>query len=174
MDDGQTRLAFVICDSCLLTRDILDAAKQQILERYGLPPEHILISSTHTHSAPTSVGIYQSEPVPDYVPFLESRIVDGVARAIHNLAPARISWGVGQVPDQVFNRRWKMKPGAVLANPFGGVDQVKMNPPWPNLDFLNPQTRLIPAFRSFPSIHRRRPGVARKLLRCIMLAVFQR
>src|SRR5205807_9942981 len=28
----------------------------------------------------------------------------------------------------IFNRRYFMKPGAKLLNPFGGADQVKMNP----------------------------------------------
>ena len=132
LDDGETRLVFVVCDSCLIPREIFDEAKRRIHEQTGMPLDHILISSTHTHSAPTSVSIYQSEPVQEYIPFLTTRIVDGVRRAIHNLAPARIAWGVGSVPDQVFNRRWKMKPGALLANPFGGVDQVKMNPPVAN------------------------------------------
>ena len=66
------------------------------------------------------------------------RIVDGVCRAIDNLAPARIAWGVGSAPDLVFNRRWKMKPGALLANPFGGMDQVRMNPPIANPNLIEP------------------------------------
>jgi len=28
----------------------------------------------------------------------------------------------------VFNRRWFLKPGTMPPNPFGGIDQVKMNP----------------------------------------------
>ncbi len=138
LDDGETRIAFVVCDSCLIPREIFDEAKRQIHEQTGLSADHILISSTHTHSAPASVGIFQSEPVKEYVPFLTTRIVDGVRRAIHNLAPARIAWGVGSVPDQVFNRRWKMKPGALLPNPFGGTDQVRMNPPVANPALLEP------------------------------------
>jgi hypothetical protein len=138
LDDGENRIAFVVCDSCLIPREIFDEAKRQIHEKTGLPADHILISSTHTHSAPASVSVYQSEAVKDYIPFLTTRIADGVRRAIHNLAPARIAWGVGSVPDQVFNRRWKMKPGAILANPFGGVDKVKMNPPVANPALLEP------------------------------------
>ena len=138
LDDGESRIAFVVCDSCLIPREIFDVAKRQIHEQTGLPVDHILISCTHTHSAPASVGIFESEPVKEYIPFLTTRIVDGVRRAIHNLAPARIAWGVGSAPDQVFNRRWKMKPGPFLANPFGGMDQVKMNPPGASPDLIEP------------------------------------
>ena len=138
LDNGENRIAFVVCDSCLIPREIFDEAKRQIHEQTGLQTNHILISSTHTHSAPASVSVFQSEAVKEYIPFLTTRIADGVRRAIHNLAPARIAWGVGSVPDQVFNRRWKMKPGAMLANPFGGVDQVKMNPPVANPALLEP------------------------------------
>lgn len=151
LDDGETRLAFVVCDSCLIPREIFDEAKRQIHEQTGLPVDHILISSTHTHSAPASVGIFQSEPVKEYIPFLTARIVDGVRCAIHNLAPARIAWGVGSAPEFVFNRRWKMKPGAVLANPFGGLDQVKMNPPVANPGLLEPAGPTDPGI-SFISI----------------------
>jgi neutral ceramidase len=138
LDDGTTRIAFVVIDSCLIQREILDQAKRLIHEETGLPTSQILISSTHTHSAAASASIFQSEADPEYIRFLIPRIADGVRRAINNLAPAKIAWGVGNEPDQVFNRRWKMKPGAVLANPFGGTDEVKMNPPVANPALLEP------------------------------------
>src|SRR6185436_1588398 len=73
--------------------------------------------------------LYLSETDREYIPFLISRIADSVTRAINNLAPAKIAWGVGHEPNQVFNRRWKMKPGTILPNPFGGTNElVKMNP----------------------------------------------
>jgi hypothetical protein len=32
------------------------------------------------------------------------------------------------LPEEVFNRRWYLKPGKMPLNPFGKLDQVKMNP----------------------------------------------
>jgi len=139
LDDGQTRLAIVVCDSCMIPREVLDKAKRRIEEQYQLPAGHILISSTHTHTAPTSTAIFQSEPDAPYLELLVGRIADGVGRAIHNLEPARIAWGVGREPNQVFNRRWKMKPGRIPATPLGGThDQVKMNPPMESPDLIEP------------------------------------
>ena len=139
LDDGQTRLAIAVCDSCMIPREVLDAAKRQIAEEHGLAPEHVLISATHTHTAPTSAAVFQSEPDRQYTEFLAERIADGVGRAINNLAPAKIAWGVGREPSQVFNRRWKMKPGTIPPNPFGGTnDLVKMNPPIESPNLVEP------------------------------------
>src|SRR5262249_26479868 len=70
LDDGETRLAIVVADSCMIPRPIFDAAKKLVHERNGLPLEHILMAATHTHSAPAATGIFQSEPDPDYQAFL--------------------------------------------------------------------------------------------------------
>jgi hypothetical protein len=139
LDDGETRLALVVCDNCMIPRQVLDEAKRKIQEHTGLSAAHILISATHTHSAPTCTGLYLSETDSDYLPFLVSRIVDGVTRAINNLAPAKVAWGVGQEPNQVFNRRWKMKPGTIATTPLGGTnDLVKMNPAVASPDLIEP------------------------------------
>ncbi len=139
LDDGQTKLAIVVCDSCMIPRVVMDAAKALIAQRSGVPAGQVLISATHTHTAPTCTPVFQSEPDADYQRFLAGRIADGVQRAVNNLAPAKIGWGVGHVPDQVFNRRWRMKPGSIPPNPFGSTnDLVKMNPPVESPDLLEP------------------------------------
>jgi hypothetical protein len=137
LDDGTTRLAFAVCDMCMIPREVIDQAKQFVHVETGLAVENILISATHTHEAPTAAGVFQSDPDPAYPPFLARRIADGIRRAINNLEPARIGWGVGQEPTQVFNRRWFMKPAFKLGDPFGrATDKVRMNPPpgSPDLD----------------------------------------
>lgn len=139
LDDSKTRLAIVICDSCMIPRSVMDEAKGLIAKRSGLPADHVLIAATHTHTAPSSVSIFQSDADPDYQRFLTGRIADAVQCAVNNLAPARIGWGVGRVTDQVFNRRWRMKPGAIAPNPFGVTnDLVKMNPPVESPNLLEP------------------------------------
>ncbi len=130
LDDGATKLAFILVDSCMIPRDIFDAAKRAASERTGIPETHMLMAATHSHSAPCATPVFQSDPDSSYQSFLTGRIADGVVRAFNTLAPARIGWGAASVPDEVFNRRWKMKPGSVGMNPFGvDTDQAKMNPP---------------------------------------------
>ncbi len=139
LDDGKTRLAYVVCDSCMLDRELMDAAKKQIAEHGAVDADKICISTTHTHSAPTSVGVFQSDPDEGYREFLMPRIVDGVVRAVNNLEPAKVAWAVGHEPSQVFNRRWYMKRGTIGANPFGSEhDTVRMNPPRGSGDLIEP------------------------------------
>src|SRR5207244_3919526 len=113
LDDGTTRLALIICDSCMISRETFDEANRLASRATGIPPDKMLMAATHAHSAPTAVSTGQSEPDPRYLKHLEAQIAEGVRRAFANLAPARIGWGVGREPTQVFNRRWKVKPGVV-------------------------------------------------------------
>lgn len=139
LGDGQTQLAIVVCDSCMIPRDVMDAAKVLIQQRTEIPAENILISATHTHSAPTCTAVFQSDPDKNYQAFLTVRIAEGVQRAVNQMAPAKIAWGVGAAPDHVFNRRWRMKPGTIPPNPFGGTnDLVRMNPPVESPDLIEP------------------------------------
>ena len=144
LDDGENRLAFVVSDLCMVYREQLDEAKQRAHEFTGIPIENMLMSATHTHSAGTACSVFQSDPDPEYLKFLSERIGDAVIRANENRAPARIGWGVGHEPSQVFNRRWKMKPGTVSTNPFGGNDAVRMNPGVGNPDMLEPAGPIDP------------------------------
>jgi neutral ceramidase len=138
LDDGTTRLAIAVCDNTLIPREVHDAAKQRASEATGIPIGNILISATHSHSCGAATSVFGSDADEDYKKFLAVRIADGICRACNNLAPARIGWGVGSLPGQVFNRRWHMKPGVKLPNPFGGFDQVRMNPGAGNPDLLEP------------------------------------
>jgi hypothetical protein len=99
----------------------------------------VLVSATHTHEAPTATALFQSVPDPEYQKFLAARMADGVQRAANNLAPAQVGWAVAKAPDQVFNRRWRMKPGTIPPDPFGNTtDGVKMNPPPGSPDLIEP------------------------------------
>src|SRR5690606_9403000 len=138
LDDGSTRLAVVVSDLCLIYREQLDAAKQRAKEFTGIPVENMLMTSTHTHSAGTACSVLKSDPDTKYLKLLEHRIADAVIRANENLEPTRIGWAESHEPTQVFNRRWRMKPGKVITNPFVGTDQIKINASVGNPDLLEP------------------------------------
>ena len=138
LDDGATRLAIAICDMRMLGGEVVARAKSLAGEATGLAPENILIAATHTHAAPAMVGIHPEPRNRAYAEFVARRIADGITRAGHHLAPAKVGWGFGSAPQHVHNRRWFMKPVAIAANPFGGgSDEVKMNPPR-GTDLLKP------------------------------------
>ena len=122
LDDGNTKIAIVICDSLGISREIFDRARAFVAAETTMPPANILMAATHTHSATrSSEGWYQG--------FLARRIADAVRLAINNLEPARIGWGGIDEPSEVFNRRWHVSDPELRKNPFGGIDTVRMNPP---------------------------------------------
>ncbi len=145
LDDGQGRIALVVVDSLGIPRHVVDHAKRLAHEHTGIPADRILVSATHTHSATSALGdrwspaAYDVAPALDaYQSFLATRIADGIRRAVTNLQPARIAWGRASLPDEVFNRRWHMRPGPHLQNPFGGTDRVQMNPRVGSPDLIEP------------------------------------
>ena len=139
LDDGTNRIAFVVTDSCLIYREIFDAAKKIVHEKIGLPVDHILMSATHTHSAPASVSIFQSDADKEYQHFLTLRLADAVLQAVNNLRPAKIAWASADEPRHVSNRRWFMQAGVTNKNMLTGVnDAVKMNPRPGNPDLREP------------------------------------
>src|SRR5436305_429827 len=51
------RIALIACDVLMVERDILDRAARRIEAETGIPFDHILLSATHTHHAPTTVTV---------------------------------------------------------------------------------------------------------------------
>ena len=129
IDNGETKIALVVVDSCMIPREIMDAAKQQASAKTGIPISHILCSATHTHTAVTVTPTFQSTVETEYCDFLTRKIAEGIIEAHAQREPARIGWAVGSNPQQVFNRRWYLRPGTPLEDPFdSGTDKVRMNP----------------------------------------------
>lgn len=154
LDDGTNRIAIVVCDNVGLPLAVCDQAKKWTSELTGMPKSHVVMAATHTHSAGSAWrtsgpnGILQvldmdgftdsPAPLTDYQKFLARRVADSVQSAILRLEPARIGWGAGAEPSQVFNRRWYVKSEQNRKNPFGGVDQVRMNPGAGSPDLIKP------------------------------------
>ncbi|MBI3858370.1 MAG: hypothetical protein HY293_22020, partial [Planctomycetes bacterium] len=63
---------------------------------------------------------------------------DGARRALANLEPARIGWSSVQAPEHLFNRRYYLKEGVKIPDPFGGEDKVLMNPGVGNPNVVRP------------------------------------
>jgi hypothetical protein len=133
MKEGETRLAIVIVDNCLIGRNYIDAAKAIIAKKTKIRTDHVLVAATHTHTAPPGKDRptnRDDQAHRAYFKQLVNGIAEAVIRAEKNLTPAKMAHGVALVPEEVFNRRWYMKPGGIAVNPFGDpTDKVRMNPP---------------------------------------------
>ncbi len=140
LDDATVRIAIAVVDSCLIPNEMMDEAKRLTQKATGIPANRIMISATHTHSAPSVCGVLKSGEDEGYKKYLTGRIVQGIQKAQENLAPARIGWAVGKDPSNVFCRRFIMKPGTARTNRFGGSknDQAQMNPGYKNPNAVGP------------------------------------
>ena len=130
LDDGTTRIAIVICDSTMIGPEVNEAAKRLIGDRTGLPTNCVLIAATHSHMAIRMIGsIARRRPEnAKYHSYASRQIAEAVVRAVKNLAPAKVGWGVAPKPEYCENRRWLMKPGALGPNPFGELgDRAAMH-----------------------------------------------
>ena len=120
LDDGATRIAIVVVDSCMLPRELLDAAKAEASKHTGIPVDHMLISATHTHSAPSSMGLLGSRPDPDYPAFLRPRIARAIQMANDRLQPAQIGFAKFHAPNHTYCRSYIRRSDRVFKDPFGG------------------------------------------------------
>jgi hypothetical protein len=119
LDDGRERLAIVVVDSCMLPRDLLDEVKHLASLRTRIRPDRMLISATHTHTAPAAMGCLGTDPDSTYVPFLREKLGVAIAAAEANLEPARVGWAVRNAADYTALRRWIIRPDRIGNDPFG-------------------------------------------------------
>lgn len=110
LDDGETKLAIVVCDLIGASRKYLDKAKELINERCGIPPSNVLISCVHTHTGPDVDDM-------NYGDFLIHRIADSVQLANNRLREAELGCEREEEDKPLGNRRFFMKDGTVWTNP---------------------------------------------------------
>jgi hypothetical protein len=146
LDDGTTRLAIVVVDSCMMPRELIDRAKAIAAGRTAIPADRMLVSATHTHSAPAAMGALGARADPDYVATLPGRIAEAIARAEAKLAPAQVGWAVVDDPDHTHCRRWIRRPDRLLTDPFGDATaRANMHPGYENPDVIGPSGPVDPA-----------------------------
>lgn len=145
LDDGTTRLALCVVDTCMMPRDLIDAAKKQASEATGIPVDRMLVSATHTHSAPSAMGCLGSRVDPAYAAFLPGKIAQAIIAAAANLQPARAGWTAFDDWDHTHNRRWIRRPDRILADPFGQPTvRANMHPGYQSPDVTGPSGPVDP------------------------------
>lgn len=103
----------VTTDLIGLPRDVSVPVSKAIADKYGIPRANVILSSSHTHCGPVVRSnlnvMYDLEPkqqefVTEYGKDLEKNLIEVVGAAIKNVAPAQVSWGIGEATFAV-NRR---------------------------------------------------------------------
>jgi hypothetical protein len=139
LDDGRGRVALGVLDSCVIPGEFADAVRARAAKLTGIPRERIMLSATHTHSAPSLMRCLGTDADPNYPAFALPRIVEGLQRAVDNLGPARVGWAVVPAPEHTHTRIWIRRPDKMLTDPFGEVSvRANMHPGYQNPDVIGP------------------------------------
>jgi putative membrane-bound dehydrogenase-like protein len=137
---GDTTVALCVVDSCMLPTDVCDAIKAVVAEKIALPVERILISSTHTHSAPGAMALCLGTRKDEaYTAQMIPQVAEAIVKAHAALTPAKAGWA--QVDAHAFTncRRWIRRPDKMLADPFGEVSvRAMMHPGYESPDVVGP------------------------------------
>ena len=145
LDDGGTRLAIVVVDSCLIPRAVLDEAKELAAATTSIAVDRMLISATHTHSAPSVMACLGTPIDPNYTTELPALIAQAIERAAARLEPAKVGSAVVQDHEHTHNRRWIRRPDRIGEDPFGErTIRAMMHPGHQNPDYIGPSGPVDP------------------------------
>ena len=128
LEVDQSRIAMVVVDNLGVDPDAIEAAKQRAAKRTGIPVHRMMVCSTHTHTAPPTGIVTAGTTAAKYRELMINGIAEAVIQAQANLRPVEFGYQAKPLAEEVYNRRWHLKPGKMPLNPFGELDQVKMNP----------------------------------------------
>ena len=123
--DGQQTAVLVTADVCEIQTALADEIRQAAGDAAGIPWQNILLSATHTHSAPNVTGMEGwgdvDRPYVDAI-FLPA-IVKAVTEAVRAMEPAVL--GLAETESRVGINRRELKRGGRVdfgQNPWGPFD----------------------------------------------------
>lgn len=114
--EGDTTVLMYSQDLIRSTASWIKEVRNQITQKLGIPAEHIMISATHTHSAPDSTKNIPS--IQNYRTLYIAQMVKAAEKAVADLAPATLS---GTKTDAELNyiRHYRMVDGSYSGSNFG-------------------------------------------------------
>ncbi len=121
--ENQT-IAIVDCDLLGINAEFTQAVRDEVHDRTGIPPQHLMIACTHTHYGP---DVYRDKARPDvsaYQSHLKFQLAGIVQEAMDAQEPAQIGVGWGQSFIGINRRERKPDGNIVLGqNPGGPIDR---------------------------------------------------
>ncbi|XP_045477252.1 neutral ceramidase [Harmonia axyridis] len=131
IDDGKTRIAYVTVDTCMIShglkKEVLSRLRKRYNDTYGY--QNVILSGTHTHSAPGGFMMDMLYDIPDkgFVGETFMALADGITKAVikahANIVEAQIYVTAGEIVDANINR----SPYSYLNNPEEERAKYKYN-----------------------------------------------
>jgi len=114
--EANTKVCIVSCDVLVLQRDILDDVCRKIEAEEKIPFKNILITSSHTHHAPTTVTVHGYKRDETFTRRVKNAIVSAVHKAgrkLQNAKSASMYFRLGQESTVGQNSRLLLKDGTI-------------------------------------------------------------
>ena len=130
IDDGKNLFIIISCDLIWIDEKITKKVKKILQNDLEIFPKNISIHATHTHTGPLTSkplgSIYTRNFYVDksYIDILPLYIAGSVKIAFKNMKDIKIGVGKSRVEGIAFNRRYLMKDGRVITNPFNQKENI--------------------------------------------------
>jgi hypothetical protein len=113
---GEVWSAIVQFDLLTVSTELAEAFYREIADIAELSPENMIVTATHTHTAPV-VSSARPGFNPDYLAFASRQAALAVREARNSMIPGEMARGKTRESRFAFNRRYWMKNGSVMTNP---------------------------------------------------------
>ena len=120
VSDGEKTAVLLSIDICEVYQVDMDKFRHKVAEENGIDYEAVYVHCTHTHTGPAT----DKKGDPGYLDMLGRKLSDAARLAVQDLKPVTVSIGRGAVPGVSFERRFRMKDGAIRTNPGVGNPDI--------------------------------------------------
>lgn len=114
----ETTVVFISLDLIGFLFDEVAMIKKEISEKLQINELYLFIAATHNHSGPDTIGLWgktgqESGKNPEYMTFLQEKILQCLEEAYKSRKPARFRFGKENLPELIYDAR---KP--IIKNPL--------------------------------------------------------
>ncbi|MBM4019679.1 MAG: hypothetical protein FJ288_15390 [Planctomycetes bacterium] len=131
---GGRAVAIIVADLLTMPEALSRRVREGVARRTGLPPRHMMVAATHTHSGPAVEPVAGPDQAAAIIDQVAPAMVASCVKAWRARRPARLWSAAGRAEGVFFNRRLLLNDGRTVMNwtlpsaheierPLGPVDE---------------------------------------------------
>ena len=117
VSDGENTALFYQVDMTDILNESIAYCRAEIRKKYGIPEENVLITATHTHSAPDENQ--EMDCIKRFTAEMQDAVVETAGEAIADLEEAELYIGKGKTEGLNYVRRYILSDGSYGADNYG-------------------------------------------------------
>lgn len=130
IENKGSAFAVVSVDIVYISSDTVKKVRDIVSRDTGIPSSNLFVHATHTHTGPLTEkpdkevykkGLYVE---PCYLEMLPFYIAGSIKSAYVNRKESSVSFASGNAPGLAFNRRYLLKDGRIITNPWDKTDDI--------------------------------------------------